>query len=86
MNCNINSSGLYDINAYNLTATNATFSSSLNENGGSVYTTNSRYVGIGLTDPKSFLEISDTQVKINFGSRTDAGYLGINHLIGNTFF
>ncbi len=30
MNCNINSSGLYDVNAYNLTATNATVLSNLN--------------------------------------------------------
>jgi hypothetical protein len=30
MNCNINSSGLYDINSYNLTATNATVLSTLN--------------------------------------------------------
>ena len=33
MNCNINSSGLYDVNAYNLTATNATVLSSLNVDG-----------------------------------------------------
>ena len=32
MNCNINSSGLYDVNAYNLTATNATVLSTLNVN------------------------------------------------------
>ncbi len=33
MNCNINSSGLYDVNAYNLIATNATVLSSLNVSG-----------------------------------------------------
>ena len=33
MNCNINSSGLYDVNAYNLIATNATVLSSLTVNG-----------------------------------------------------
>ena len=33
MNCNINSSGLYDVDAYNLTATNATVLSTLNVNG-----------------------------------------------------
>jgi hypothetical protein len=30
MNCNINSSGLYDVNSYNLIATNATVLSTLN--------------------------------------------------------
>ena len=33
MNYNINSSGLYDVNAYNLTANNATILSTLNVNG-----------------------------------------------------
>ena len=33
MNYNINSSGLYDVNAYNLIATNATVLSTLNVNG-----------------------------------------------------
>jgi hypothetical protein len=33
MNYNINSSGLYDVNAYNLTAYNATILSTLNVNG-----------------------------------------------------
>ena len=30
MNCNVNSSGLYDINSYNVTTTNATVLSTLN--------------------------------------------------------
>ena len=33
MNCNINSSGVYDINAYNLTTNNATVLSTLNIGG-----------------------------------------------------
>ena len=33
MNCNINSSGLYDVDSYNLTTTNATVLSTLNVGG-----------------------------------------------------
>ena len=38
MNSNINSSGLYDVNAYNLIATNATVLSSLTVNGSTLAT------------------------------------------------
>ena len=38
MNYNINSSGLYDVNAYNLIATNATVLSSLTVNGSTLAT------------------------------------------------
>jgi hypothetical protein len=40
MNYNINSSGLYDVNAYNLIATNATVLSSLTVNGSTLATDN----------------------------------------------
>ena len=75
-------------NSYNpiITSNNISSYSGWTTTGGIVYNTPvSSYVGIGLTDPKTFLEITDTINKLKIGSRTDAGYISTNHIICNTF-
>ena len=43
-------------------------------------------VGIGLNNPNAMLEITENTVKIKFGSRTTAGYIGVNHILCSTYF
>ena len=54
MNSNINSSGLYDVNSYNLIATNATILSTLNVSGTTTFSNN---VGIGINNTTNMLKI-----------------------------
>jgi hypothetical protein len=69
-----------------ITSNNISSYSGWTKTGNIVYNTPvTSYVGIGLTDPKTYLEISDTVNKLKFGSRTTGGYISINHIICSTF-
>ena len=67
MNYNINSSGIYDINSYNLISNNATILSSLN-------------VGGSIIGPNTISSISTTSTSIinNLNSLSSYSYLNIN--------
>ena len=83
MNCNINSSGLYDVNAYNLTATNATVLSTLNVSGNIIGSgtalSNLNYGSIinppDLTQYNGWTKLTGTTNIYNTGS---SGKVGIN--------
>ena len=72
MNYNINSSGLYDVNAYNLIATNATVLSSLTVNGSTLATDNnlnnlSTYTKLNID--KIYYKICVTRFHLNMSTK-----------------
>ena len=72
MNYNINSSGIYDINSYNLISNNATILSSLNV-GGAI-------IGPNTISSISNLNITSTTIINNLNSLSQNSTLSINNL------
>jgi hypothetical protein len=81
MNYNINSSGLYDLNSYNLIANNATILSSLTVNG-STLATNTNLNNLSTSSTLSINNLNNTSTTIfnNLNSLSTSSTLSINNL------